>query len=64
MTTIFPKNINDSYLLEPLTYDSETKIFKKSTELVIGRMLTSSAQKSQSTILLLKAFISIRHQKT
>ena len=34
MTTIFLEVINDSYLSEHLTYDSETKEFKISTERV------------------------------
>ena len=32
MTTIFLENINDSFLLEHLTYNSETKVFTVLTE--------------------------------
>ena len=34
MTTIFLKSLNDSYLLEHLTYNSETKVFTVLTERV------------------------------
>ena len=65
MTTIFIETNNDSYLLEHLTYTSETKKFTVLTERVGDwEKLTSSALKSQSTILLLKAFTSIRQQET
>ena len=52
MTTIFLENINDSYLLEHLTYNSETEVFTVFTERVGDwEEKTSSAPKSQSTIL-------------
>ena len=34
MTTVFLENNNDSYLLEHLTYNSETKVFTVLTERV------------------------------
>ena len=65
MNTIFHEINNDFYLLEHLTYNSETKVFTVLTkELVVGKKLASSAPKIQSTTLLLKAFISILHQET
>ena len=36
MTTIFLEIINDSYLLEHSTYNSETKVFRVLTERVGG----------------------------
>ena len=66
MTTIFLEINNDSYLLEHLTYNSETKVFTVFTERVGDweRILTSSAPKSQSTILLLKTSTLTRHPET
>ena len=65
MTTILLEINNDSYLLEHITYNSETKVFTVLTERVGDwEKLFSSAPKSQSTILLLKAFTSIQHQET
>ena len=65
MTTIFLEINNDSYLLEHLTYNSETKVFTVFTERVGDwEELTSSVPKNQSTILLLKTSTLTRHPET
>ena len=56
---------NGSYLLDYLTYNSETKILTVLTDRVGDwKKSTLSALKYQSAIRLLKAFTSTRRQKT
>ena len=65
MTTIFLDINNDSYLLEHLTYNSETKVFTVFTERVSDwEEVIFKCPKSQSTILLSKAFSSTQHRET
>ena len=51
MTTIFPKINNDSYLLEHLTYNSESEVVTVLTERVGDcKKVNFKCPKSQSTI--------------
>ena len=49
MIKVFLELNDDSYLLEHLTYNPETEVFKILTESVIGKKSISGALKSQST---------------
>ena len=64
MTTIFLEINNDSYLLEHLTYNSETKVFTVLTEKVGDwEKVNFKCPEESEHYSFFKAFTSIRHQE-
>ena len=66
MTIIYLEINIDSYLLEHLTYNPETKVFTVLTEKESWRLVKSQLQvprRVRALFFFLKAFTSIRHQE-